>query len=187
LRWKALKVLQNITISLDGSPIHANRINTASTNALRALAAGVLHQSDPAISPNNLTVPTNAVKAFVEAVESYRSKQPFFSTSQLSMLTTNNTPSQWPTNAIFGNKTLMGANEWNDSAAEEWFSKIFHLSTVRSRNFMVYVVGQALQPTDPKKTLSTIQAAYQIYVEPMRNQQGVTTNAKTRILKSCIL
>jgi len=162
-------------------------INTASTNALRALAAGVFHQSDPAINPTNLVVPTNAVRAFVEAVDRFRNERPFFSTSQLTMLATNNNTSQWPSNAVFGNKTLIGANEWNDSAAEEWYSKIYHLSTVRSRNFMVYMVGQALQPTDPTKPSSTLQAAYQIYVEPIRNQQGITTNARTRVLKSWAL
>jgi hypothetical protein len=30
----------------------------------------------------------------------------------------------------------------NDQAAEEWFSKIFSLSTVYSRNFRVYVIAQ---------------------------------------------
>jgi hypothetical protein len=31
---------------------------------------------------------------------------------------------------------------WNDQAAEEWFSKIFNLSTTYSRNFRVYVIAQ---------------------------------------------
>lgn len=162
-------------------------INTADTNALRALVAGVFHQSDPAMRPANLVVPTNAVAGFVGAVERFRSGRPFFAPSQLTLMATNNDAARWPTNAVFGNRALVGATEWDDSAAEEWFAKIYSLSTVRSRNFIVYVVGQALQPDDASKPISTARSAYQIYVEPMRNPQGVTTNAIVRVLKSWTL
>jgi hypothetical protein len=36
----------------------------------------------------------------------------------------------------------MSITEWNDQAAEEWFSKVFKLSTTYSRNFRVYVIAQ---------------------------------------------
>jgi hypothetical protein len=160
-------------------------INTAGTNALRALVAGVYHNTDPAISPANLVVQTNAVGAFVDAVGRFRSQRPFFSPSQLTLLATNTVASAWPTNAVFGNRSLAGANEWNDSAAEEWLSRVYALSAVRSRNFIVYVVGQSLQPGATNTTASTVRSAYQLYVEPVRDSgTGLSTNAIIRIVNS---
>jgi len=160
-------------------------INTAGTNALRALVAGVYHQTDPAISPANLVVPTNAVAAFVDAVGRFRSARPFFSPSQLTLLATNTVVSAWPTNAVFGNRLLAGANEWNDPAAEEWLSRVYALSSVRSRNFMVYVVGQSLQPVAPNAPASTVRSVYQLYIEPVRSPgSGLSTNSIIRIVNT---
>jgi hypothetical protein len=36
----------------------------------------------------------------------------------------------------------MNITQWNDQAAEEWFSKIYNLSTVQSDNYRVYIVAQ---------------------------------------------
>jgi hypothetical protein len=36
----------------------------------------------------------------------------------------------------------MGVTAWNDQASEEWFSKIYGLSTVQSWNYRTYVVAQ---------------------------------------------
>ena len=160
-------------------------INTAGTNALRALVAGVYHQTDPAILPVNLVIPTNAVGAFVDAVNRFRAGRPFFAPSQLTLLATNTVASAWPTNAVFGNRSLAGANEWNDSAAEEWFSRVYALSTVRSRNFLVYAVGQSLQPGATNIPASSVRSAYQLYVEPVRDSgTGLSTNAIIRIVNS---
>jgi hypothetical protein len=44
-------------------------------------------------------------------------------------------------------------SEWNDQAAEEWFYKIYNLSTVQSDNYRVYIVAQLVDtnklPTSP--------------------------------------
>jgi hypothetical protein len=160
-------------------------INTATTNVLRALAAGVYHNSDPALTPNgtNFVVPTTAVDAFVTSVTNYRAIQPFLAPSQLTLLATNTNMSQWPTNAVFGSKTLSGVTEWSDAASEEWFSKIYPLSTVRSRNFLVYVVGQSITTNSPMRVESGATNVFQIYMEPMRNSNGMTTNNRPVIIR----
>jgi hypothetical protein len=160
-------------------------INTASTNVLRALAAGVFHSMDPALAPSgtNFVVPTNAVNAFISGVTNYRARQPFLAPSQLTLLATNTNLSQWPTNAVFGSKTLSGVTEWSDAASEEWFSKIYPLSTVRSRNFLVYVVGQSITTNSPVRVESGATNVFQIYMEPMRNSNGMTTNNRPVIIR----
>jgi hypothetical protein len=160
-------------------------INTASTNVLRALAAGVYNSTDPALLPlgNNFVVPTDAVSGFVAGVANRRSQKPFFSTAELNTISTNTNAGTWPASSVFGNSNVAAVTEWNDAAAEEWFAKVLPLATVRSRNFAVFAVGQALQPGSGK-ALSTAQVVFQLYVEPQRSPAGVTTNAVPRILQS---
>lgn len=178
-------------------------INTAGTNALRALAAGVAHASDAALVPGgtNFFVPTNAVSAFVSSVTNLRAQVPFYSPAQLATITTNGIAAQWPTNAVFGNFGTNATNagdyfgnpnlgdiasplkEWNDQAAEEWLSRVYPLATVRSRNFVVYCVGQSLQPGS-MKPISTCTRGYQVFVNPLRNSQGLTTNCSIINLKT---
>ena len=189
-------------------------INTASTNALRALAAGVANSTDPAlqtaaasVAGTNFFVPANAVSAFVAGVTNFRSQRPFSSASQLATITTNGNAAQWPSNAVFGNfgptldsstypvsaiRPFSAGNpavgrvtEWNDEAAEEWFARVYPLATVRSRNFLVHVVGQALQ-TNGTTVLSTSKRAFQVYIDPIRAtngaSSGLTTNSVPRVL-----
>ena len=102
------------------------------------------------------------VEAFAQGVMRFRAQYPFYSPSQLAFISTTNDWSDiadsWPTNAVFGNTNSiyltnapgntfgttasMGITEWNDQAAEEWFAKIFKLSTTSSQNFRVYVIAQ---------------------------------------------
>ena len=37
---------------------------------------------------------------------------------------------------------------WTDAAAEELFGRVWEASTFRSRNFRVWVIGQAIAPVD---------------------------------------
>jgi hypothetical protein len=141
-------------------------LNTAPAPVLRALAGGIYLRSDPALSTNGILVGTNfslppaMAEAFAQGVMRFRAKYPFYSPSQLAFIgTATNWPNtnNWPSNAVFGNtnsiflvtnsvnlltSTSLGINAWNDQAAEEWFAKIFKLSTVYSRNFRVYVIAQ---------------------------------------------
>ena len=137
-------------------------LNTAPAPVLRALAGGIYLRSDPALSPGgtNFSVPPEMAEAFAQGVMRFRAKYPFHSPSQLAFIGTDQTwpnTNTWPKNAVFGNtntislvtnsvnsltSTSLGITEWNDQAAEEWFSKIFDLSTTYSRNFRVYVIAQ---------------------------------------------
>jgi hypothetical protein len=155
-------------------------INTASTNVLRALAAGVTHTNDQALQPGGDTfVPsTQMVEAFINSVSTFRSSQPFHSSSQLASLATTPNKSEWPTNAIFGNPKLVGNSiKWNDAAAEEWFAKVYPLATVRSRNFLVYSVGQTIPPVSGKPG-STVVQVRQISLKAERdpNNDSVTNS-----------
>ena len=154
-------------------------LNTAPAPVLRALAGGVTLTNDSGLKPSStLTVPTKMTEAFAQGVMRYRATYPFLSPSQLAFIATdygatngaNHWTNTWPKNAVFGNtnasilltnapgNTLgttasMGVSEWNDQAAEEWFSKIYNLSTVQSWNYRVYVVAQLVNtnglPTGP--------------------------------------
>ena len=142
-------------------------LNTAPAPVLRALAGGIYLRSDPALLTNgspagtNFSIPPAMAEAFAQGVMRFRAKYPFYSPSQLSFIGTDPTwpnTNTWPTNAVFGNTNSiyltnapgntfgttasMAITEWNDQAAEEWFAKIFKLSTVYSRNFRVYVIAQ---------------------------------------------
>jgi hypothetical protein len=137
-------------------------LNTAPAPVLRALAGGIYLRSDPALLPDgtNFSVPPAMVEAFAQGVMRFRAKYPFYSPSQLSFIGTDPTwpnTNNWPANAVFGNtnnislvtnsvnlltSTSLGITNWNDQAAEEWFAKLFKLSTVYSRNFRVYVIAQ---------------------------------------------
>jgi hypothetical protein len=138
--------------------------------------------NDSALKPSStLAVPTKMTEAFAQGVMRYRATYPFLSPSQLAFIATDygitNSASThwtntWPTNAVFGNtnRTISldtsvpgipsswttasnGVSEWNDQAAEEWFSKIYNLSTVQSWNYRTYVVAQLVNtnglPTGP--------------------------------------
>ncbi|MEI6339836.1 MAG: hypothetical protein WCQ57_14845, partial [Verrucomicrobiota bacterium] len=190
---RASQLLDLFAVGTNASGTVANRvvgrinINTAGTNALRALVAGVYQSADPGLTPNgtNTMLSTKAVRDFINAVTNFRSQQPFFSTAQLATLTTNTNSATWPASSVFGSASLLSVTEWNDRAAENWFGKVYPLSAVRSRNFMVHVVGQAMQ-TNGTTVLSTARKSYQIYMEPVRASTGasagLTTNNIPRLL-----
>jgi hypothetical protein len=143
-------------------------LNTAPAPVLRALAGGIYLRSDPALltGGTNFSIPPAMAEAFAQGVMRFRAQYPFYSPSQLAFINTSTDWSKgstgvasiWPTNAVFGNTNSIylanapgntfgtaasiGITEWNDKAAEEWFAKIFSLSTVYSRNFRVYVIAQ---------------------------------------------
>lgn len=144
----------------DGNQIN---INTAPPRVLRALAAGVILNSDQAMKPsNNYLIPTNAIDAFVKGVTNFRAKYPFYSASQLAFIGTNaawpNT-NTWPTGAVFSANVVKGNSsnfEWNDAAAEEWFSKIYALSKVQTRNYRIYVQAQLIRTRGTNTNISAL-------------------------------
>jgi hypothetical protein len=63
---------------------------------------------------------------------------------------------------------------WNDQAAEEWFSKIYALSSCQSHNYRIYVVAQLVATNSSGQTNAIgplIKKYYQIYA---RNGSAVT-------------
>ena len=136
----------------DGSQIN---INTAPPRVLRALASGVILTNDPA---TNIKIPATAIDAFVKGVTNFRAKYPFYSASQLAFIGTDtNWPNTntWPTGAVFSPNT-MGITEGNDAAVEEWFSKIYALSKVQSRNYRIYVQAQLIRTKGTNTNVSTL-------------------------------
>ena len=177
-------------------------LNTASPQTLAVLAAGVNHIRDPGLvefqgatqitSGTNFYVPNHKVNDFANAVISYRADRPFYSTAELNFLTYTNhlSSTAWPDNAVFHSARMgfvnnsVGDIRSTDAAAEEWFQRIYSQSTVRSRNFMIYVIGQAMSTnTNNPRPLATSQQAFQVYLSPQRSvTNGLATNSVLQIL-----
>ena len=180
--------------SLGGGKIN---LNTAPAPVLRALAGGVLLTNDPVQTPVNHPIPPGMAEAFAQGVMRFRSKYPFLTPSHLAFIGTDtNWPNTttWPSNAVFGNTnsialsitngntlstTKLNVTEWNDEAAEEWFSKIYSLSSCQSHNYRIYVVAQLVATnssgaTNPVGPL--MKKYYQVYMRHGSAVTGVTNN-----------
>jgi hypothetical protein len=171
-------------------------LNTAPAPVLRALAGGIDLRSDPQlkdtlnplIPKTTHPIPPAMAEAFAQGVMRFRAKYPFYSPSQLAFIgTATNWPNtnNWPSNAVFGNTNAIALSvapgnslssasanvrEWNDQAAEEWFAKIFQLSTVYSRNFRVYVIAQ--KATNQAGTLIGVGPVVRKYYNVLIRQNG---------------
>jgi hypothetical protein len=133
-------------------------------------------------------------EAFAQGVMRFRSKYPFLTPSHLSFIGTDpswpNT-STWPANSVFGNTNAislstvpgntfgstarMAITEWNDQAAEEWFSKIYALSSCQSHNYRVYVVAQLVSTNSSGLTNAVgplVKKYFQVYFQ---NGSSVST------------
>ena len=176
--------------SMGGGKIN---LNTAPAPVLRALAGGILLTNDPAQVPASYTIPPAMAEAFAQGVMRFRSKYPFLTPSHLSFIGTDpawpNT-NNWPTNSVFGNTntiTLSTApgntfgstarltvTQSSDQAAEEWFSKIYALSSCQSHNYRIYVVAQLVATNSAGQTNAIgplVKKYYQMYA---RNGSSVT-------------
>jgi hypothetical protein len=171
-------------------------LNTAPAPVLRALAGGVLLTNDPAQLPANAAIPAGMAEAFAQGVMRFRSKYPFLTPSHLCFIGTDSTwpnTSTWPANAVFGNtnsitldttapgntsgaSTKINVTEWSDQAAEEWFSKIYALSSCQSHNFRIYVVAQqvATNSSGTNAIGPLVKKYYQVFF-----QNGSSVSSKT--------
>ena len=169
-------------------------LNTAPAPVLRALAGGIRLSNDLAQVPTNSAIPPEMAEAFAQGVMRFRSKYPFLTPSHLSFIGTDpawpNTNS-WPSNAVFGNTNSIALSSapgntygasarinvtaWNDQAAEEWFTKIYNLSTVQSDNYRAYIVAQLV---DSNRTpISPVMRKYvQFFGRPNNPNTGDITN-----------
>ena len=170
MQQSAAALLDLFCVSSNYSEAGKINLNTAPAPVLRALAGGIYLRSDPnlkigTVTNANYPIPAEMAEAFAQGVMRFRAQYPFYSPSQLAFINTstnwsgsaNGVARIWPSNAVFGNTNAIAlsaapgnslssasnnVSEWNDQAAEEWFAKIFKLSTVYSRNFRVYVIAQ---------------------------------------------
>ncbi len=175
---RASQLLDLFTLTPEISVAGRININTASRNVLRTLGAGIQITSDPNIvlesgTPAPLTGPFENEQADILA-DAIIANRPFMSTAQLSNLRIDDeegnpqhflgNPRTWPQNA---------PTRWIDIAAEEYFRKMFDLTSVRSRNFRIFVIGQALS-TDGR-VAATSREEIQIAIRPVRDSDGNIT------------
>jgi hypothetical protein len=147
-------------------------INTASREALRALGAQVLLDRDQDKLPTGQLYPPSASRLADQFADAVIAGRPFLSPAQLSGMRIANASA-----SFFGNTTTWTSNaptQWNDSGTEEYFAKVFPLSTVRSRNFRVFVTGQALDKNN--NVLSTVSKVFQVHLKPTRDATGKITS-----------
>lgn len=176
---------------------HLN-LNTASRESLRAMAAGLLlmdpklsrrtaevfdSRMAPAIQPlTTLSAPSTSKEADLVA-DAIIQGRPYTSPSELASI--NGTDGK----PVFGNpdrypdKTRV---QWTDAAAEETFGRVYEASTVRSRNFRVWVIGQALSPTTANNAtpeiLAEVRKAFTVFADPgVRQSDGSIDPTKFKV------
>jgi hypothetical protein len=174
---------------------HVN-VNTAPRDALRALAAGALQQ-DPLLATTTSTqshqgaplmaAPTTKTTLYAPSTDPKTEadriadaivrSRPFASPAEMAQA------KDADGKPVFGNPDLyrtanqLPANtrlQWTDAAAEEVFARVYEASTVRSRNFRVWVVGQALAPdatpttaaNKPPEVLAEVRKVFTLFADP---------------------
>lgn len=181
---------------------HVN-INTAPKGALRAMVAGRILQ-DPEIrqfTGNSHTAgaskvpvtskinPAPDVTLVADRIaDAIIRSRPFASTAQLA------DTREADGTRVFGNAKLFpgfgGSSypimQWTDAAAEETFARTYEASTVRSRNFRIWVIGQALAPTTltnaTPEVLAEVRRAYTVFADPgERKSDGSIDPTKFKI------
>ena len=177
---------------------HVN-VNTATKDILRALAAGALgqdpslatvpdtliHQAAPLMAPpptlTTLYAPSTATQSEADRIaDAIVLSRPFASPSQLAHA------KGLDGRPVFGNPAVYRPGihiphnthvQWSDAAAEEVFARVYEASTVRSRNFRVWVVGQALAPTAnttaAPQVLAEVRKVFTLFADPgQRDSEG---------------
>ncbi len=152
-------------------------INTASTNALRAIGAGIRLTED--LSAGAVSLPPSFSDDLAAAIADWRQNRgPFLSTAQLAQVTNAK-------GLLFGN-----TNQWtnspppatlHDAALEETFAKIYSHVTTRSSVFRIVGIGQALDPRTGKM-LSSAQTETIVQVQKQRDANGTVTSTAIQTL-----
>lgn len=157
-------------------------INTAPPAVLAALAGGIRLSQDP--SRVGDAINATMISQFTNGVMRFRNLYPFISASQLAFISSSygnpgwTNSSLWPIDAVFSTSRYLtpsnGVTSLNDQGREEWFSKIYNLTTVQSFNYRVYVVAQLLN-TNGTPRGATMRKYYQVY---LRNNSPDVTSAR---------
>jgi hypothetical protein len=174
---------------------HIN-LNTANADALRALAAGTLRQ-DPLLALTTSTDhETDALMARPTAplelgaprrdrvadriAEALLHSRPFACAAEIAAATDGDGL------PVFGNRAVYpdgDSIQWTDSAAEEVFARVHDSATLRSRNFRIWIIGQALAPVvgeRPPEVLAESRKVFTVFAEPARRDDGSIDPARYR-------
>lgn len=189
------------TVEINGSI----NVNTAGKDVLRAMAAGMLKQ-DPELrkvtswdhdvgsgrlSPKSELLELGSPKLAMAAdriAEGIMRSRPFASMKDLASARLKPEKADDPVGKgepIFGNKKLysVGDNlQWSDAAAEEVFARVHDASTLRSRNFRVWVIGQAIVKTgDTAEVLAESRKVFTVFADPgQRESDGAIDPLKSK-------
>lgn len=175
---------------------HVN-INTATRDALRALVAGPLvmdpnmarrttenHETSIRMAPPVALLDATAREVPAERIaDAIIRSRPFATPADLAQVVDSSGE------PVFGNRALLSQGNrvnWTDAAAEEAFARAYEASTVRSRNFRVWVVGQALAPatagTGSPQVLAEVRKVFTVFADPgLRDNDGSINPANARI------
>jgi hypothetical protein len=179
-------------------------INTAARDALRLLAAGGLtmdpmlsartsssHSPPPLAAPpwQHITLDAPKISLLADKVaDAVIASRPFASPS--AMASARDSDGRF----VFGNRAQypQGQNiRWTDAAAEEVFARVYQASSVRSRNFRVWIVAQAIAPmvdmSQNPEILAETRTVHTMFIDPgRRNPDGGTigSNFRTTIQSS---
>ncbi|MBK1881381.1 hypothetical protein JIN85_03075 [Luteolibacter pohnpeiensis] len=196
-----------ISNSTDGDEVEGNEIkingqiniNTASKEVLRAMMVGILQQDTkigqvekwdhvirngayaPVPSQIELSPPAQSKSADLLA-DALIYSRPFGSAGEIAATRDRNDE------LVFGNPDLYTVKniQWTDAAAEEAFARLYDASTLRSRNFRVWVIGQSLAGTEQNpQILAESRKVYTVFADPgTRSSQGAINpeNFKTRVM-----
>lgn len=191
---------------------HLN-LNTASKPALRQLIAGRLRQ-DPEmrrfvrdahdssngrrypqvqkLNPTGSPAVPDITAVADRIADAIIASRPFASGAELANVRET---SGGTTNHVFGNARLFAGYtgtgfpvlQWTDSAAEETFARVFEASTVRSRNFRVWVVAQAVAPTTSTTAkpvvLAEVRKAFNVFADPGERKPDGTHEPSNFLLR----
>jgi hypothetical protein len=102
----------------------------------------------PRTAQTDVGTPTRERAADLIA-EAIIAERPFASAYDLAMVEDGEERPIWGNEELFD---LGSKLSWNDAASEELFGRLWESSTLRSRNFRVWVIGQSIAPTDATGT-----------------------------------
>jgi len=172
------------------SPGHIN-INTATRDVLRSVLAGKIVMDANTI-PGAVLPPRDSAQAD-KLADTIISGRPYISPAEAAekaQLTSGKNASDSPLlgelqyyTSIDG-KALGTENKGiNDPGLEEFFARLYNSSTVRSRNFRIYVTAQVLRhPPDRSPVIEATRARmYHVFIKPLRDPQGKIIRQKVQI------
>lgn len=170
-------------------------LNTATYHTLRTVIAGALYQ-DKNIEPlTTVPVSANVTTAEGETLTANEEaglvaqliidNRPFVAYSQVAETKDSNNENIFKVrkdddfpkiNTKYSSNPYVEAEIplWSDAAAEETFARLYNSSTLRSRNYRVFVEAQVVKTSRSGVTsiLSKMNKVYNLFLEPQREEDG---------------